>query len=289
MRWEDFRRSENVEDDRGGDGGFGGGGGLGLRIGWRARHRNDHRPRSRRLGVRDRSAGADRGCGNPAGRRPARATSSQPSRARRATPRRMIKLADFISAVLGNTEDIWGQIFADSGRTYQRPKLRLFSGAERTPCVYAQSAMGPFYCPTRSARLSRHLVLPRHADAVPRLQQRQGLRVLRGLRDRPRDRPSRAEPARHSAQGAGGAAAAAATSVAANQLQVRVELQADCLAGVWANRSNKRRQFIEPGDVEQALQTASAIGDDRLQKQSRGYVVPDCSPTALRNSASAGS
>ncbi|MFZ0836619.1 MAG: neutral zinc metallopeptidase, partial [Xanthobacteraceae bacterium] len=152
MRWEDFRRSDNVEDDRGG-GGFAGGGGLGgggmglptggmgigtiiviALIAWA-------------LGINPLVllGGADilqGGGGNTQARYD---QPTQPRASRNAPPQD--QTGDFISAVLGNTEDIWGQIFSEAGQTYQRPKLRLFSGAEQTPCVYAQAAMGPFYCP----------------------------------------------------------------------------------------------------------------------------------------------
>ena len=177
--------------------------------------------------------------------------------------------------MLGDTEDTWGQIFADSGRTYQRPKLRLFSGAERTPCVYAQSAMGPFYCP-----LDQRVYLDtsffhdmqtrfRACNSDKACEFSEAYVIAHEIGHHVQNQLGILPKVQEAQQKMGG------DRVAANQLQVRVELQADCLAGVWANRSNKKRQFIDPGDVDQALQTASAIGDDRLQKQARGYVVPD--------------
>ena len=176
--------------------------------------------------------------------------------------------------MLGNTEDIWGQIFSEAGQTYQRPKLRLFSGAEQTPCVYAQAAMGPFYCPIDQrvyldTSFFRDLQKKFGAcDNDKACQFSEAYVIAHEIGHHVQNLLGILPKVQQAQQRSG-------DKVTANQLQVRVELQADCLAGVWANRSNKRQQFIEPGDVEQALQTASAIGDDRLQKQSRGYVVPD--------------
>lgn len=184
------------------------------------------------------------------------------------------QMKEFVSAVLGSTEAQWGKIFAAGGRTYEPPTLVMFSGATRSGCGFAQSAMGPFYCPldrkvyldtsffrdlerrfaacdagSKSCQFSEAYVITHEVGhhvqnllgILPQVQQMQQ----------------------------------SMDKVEANQLQVRVELQADCLAGVWANRSQQEWQFIEPGDVEAAMQTASAIGDDRLQRQSQGYVVPD--------------
>ena len=133
--------------------------------------------------------------------------------------------------------------------------------------------MGPFYCPT-DQRI--YLDTSFFSDMQVRFRGLvgQGLRIRRGLCDRARGRPSRAEPARHAAEGEA-AQRAAGSKAEANRIQVRVELQADCLAGVWAHHSDQRWNSIEPGDVEAALQTAAAIGDDRLQQQSRGNMVPD--------------
>jgi len=269
MRWEDFRRSDNVEDDRGG-GGYGGGGGfpiggggigigtvivLGL-IGWA-------------LGI-DPSvliSGAEIATGG-------RTQYQQPYRQntqRTGAPKD--QMGDFVAAVLGNTEDTWSKIFQESNQTYRPPRLRLYSGSVQGGCGFAQAAMGPFYCPTdRRVYLDTSFF----RDMQVRFKGCSGkacefaeayviahevghhVQNLLGILPKARD-----------------AQRAAGDKVAANRIQVRVELQADCFAGVWANRSNQRWKTIEPGDVEAALQTASAIGDDRLQKQSRGYVVPD--------------
>jgi uncharacterized protein len=184
------------------------------------------------------------------------------------------RTSEFVAAVLGSTEAQWRDIFAQSGRTYEPPTLVMFSGATRSACGFAQSAMGPFYCPndrkvyldttffddlerrfrgcqigSKSCQFAQAYVITHEIGhhvqnllgILPRVQQQQ-----LGL--------DQAE---------------------SNQLQVRVELQADCLAGIWGNYAAARWQIIEPGDVEAAIQTASAIGDDRLQRRSQGYVVPD--------------
>ncbi len=270
MRWDDFRRSDNVEDDRDAGGGFGGGGigipvgggGLGIGtivvlglIGWA-------------LGI-DPSVligGAELVNSGTHSQQPA-----QPSARRTGAPKD--QMGDFVAAVLGNTEDTWTEIFKASGQTYLVPRLRLFSGSEQGGCGFAQAAMGPFYCPN-----DRRIYLDTS--------------FFRDMRDRFRGCSGKAcefaeayviaHEVGHHVQNllgilpkAQNAQRAAGSKVEANRIQVRVELQADCLAGVWANHSNQRWNSLEAGDVEAALQTAAAIGDDRLQQQSRGYVVPD--------------
>jgi len=180
----------------------------------------------------------------------------------------------FVALVLGDTEDRWTEIFAGEGRTYHAPKLLLFAGSEPTPCAFAQSAMGPFYCPrdrriyldtsffddlqhkfggcsnSNACKFSEAYVI---AHEVGHHVQNE-LGILPRVTQMQQASASRAE---------------------ANRWQVRVELQADCYAGIWANRAQQKHDFLDPGDVDQALQTASAIGDDRLQRQAQGYVVPD--------------
>ena len=179
-----------------------------------------------------------------------------------------------MAAVLGDTEDRWTEIFAAAGKTYHPPKLRLFSGSEPTPCAFAQSAMGPFYCP-RDQRI--YLDTSFFED----LQNKFG-----GCANSQACKFSEAyviaHEVGHHVQDELGilpqvmqAQQASASKAEQNCLQVRVELQADCLAGVWANRAQQKLNFLDPGDIDQALQTASAIGDDRLQKETRGYIVPD--------------
>jgi predicted metalloprotease len=180
----------------------------------------------------------------------------------------------FVSQVLGDTEDRWTEIFSASGKTYHPPKLRLFAGSEPTPCAFARSAMGPFYCP-RDQRI--YLDTAFFDD----LQNKFG-----GCTDSNACKFSEAyviaHEVGHHVQDELGilprvmqAQQASTSKAESNALQVRVELQADCLAGIWANRSQQKNNFLDPGDVDQALQTASAIGDDRLQKETKGYVVPD--------------
>jgi len=180
----------------------------------------------------------------------------------------------FVAMVLGDTEDRWTEIFAGEGRTYHPPKLRLFARSEPTPCAFAQSAMGPFYCPS-----DRRIYLD--TSFFDDLQHKFG-----GCSNSNACKFSEAyviaHEVGHHVQNELGILPrvtqmqhAAASRAEANRLQVRVELQADCYAGVWANRAQQKRDFLDPGDVDQALQTASAIGDDRLQRQAQGYVVPD--------------
>jgi uncharacterized protein len=278
MRLDDLQESGNVEDRRS-EGGFGGGGGgfpvggggigigtivvLGL-IGWA-------------LGI-DPSiliGGAEIFQGSPsAQQRPA------PGPQRTGTPQD--DMGRFVSKVLGSTEVQWKQIFSKDGRTYRAPVLVLYNGTTRASCGgVAQSAMGPFYCPadqkvyldtsffdqiatrfrgcdvgSKACQFSQAYVIAHEVGhhvqnllgILPRAQQAQ------------RNVGNKAE---------------------ANQIQVRVELQADCLAGVWAAHENADLQrqgkppFLEAGDVEATMRTAAAIGDDTLQRKSQGYVVPD--------------
>jgi uncharacterized protein len=178
------------------------------------------------------------------------------------------QLREFVSVVLADTEDAWGQIFSAAGRTYEQPKLVLFSGAVESACGFAQAAVGPFYCP---GDRKVYIDLSFYHD----LQSRFGapgdfaqayvvahevghhVQTLLGISERnmaARQRASEAE---------------------ANALSVRQELQADCFAGIWAHNADRSRQLLEQGDIEEGLNAASAIGDDRLQKQTRGYVAPE--------------
>jgi uncharacterized protein len=271
MRWEDLRTSSNIEDDReasasrgGGLGIPGGGGGLGIGmviilglIGWA-------------LGI-DPSVligGAQILTGGGQG---TQQTSPAPE-VDTGTPND--QTGRFVAAALGSTEDVWTEIFAANGRTYHPPKLRLFSGSEPTPCAFARSAMGPFYCP-RDQRV--YLDTSFFDD----LQYKFG-----GCANSNACKFSEAyviaHEVGHHVQDELGilprvtqAQQAASSQAEANALQVRVELQADCFAGIWANHGQQKQSFLDPGDIDQALQTASAIGDDRLQRETQGYVVPD--------------
>jgi predicted metalloprotease len=266
MRWEDFRQSSNVEDDRGASasrGLPGGGGGLGIGmiiilglIGWAL----GINPSVLINGAQILTGG---GATEQTGPAPevATGTPNDPT-------------GQFVAAVLGSTEDVWKEIFAANGLTYHPPKLRLFSGSEPTPCALAKSAMGPFYCP-RDQRI--YLDTSFFND----LQNKFG-----GCSNSNACKFSQAyviaHEVGHHVQDELGilprvtqAQQAASSQSDVNALQVRVELQADCFAGIWANHAQQEHHFLDPGDVDQALQTASAIGDDRLQRETQGYVVPD--------------
>jgi predicted metalloprotease len=175
----------------------------------------------------------------------------------------------FVAAILGETEDVWSEIFAARGETYPAPTLVLFSGQVRSACGSASSAMGPFYCPG-DQQVYIDLSFFREMEArlggggdfaeayVIAHEVGHHVQTVTGSTDV----VTRARRAGRNVEGDGG-------------LLVRQELQADCYAGVWAHRSQRRHVWLEAGDIEEALATASAIGDDRLQRQSRGVVVPD--------------
>ena len=176
--------------------------------------------------------------------------------------------ARFVAKVLGETEDTWAAIFQnDLNRRYAPPKLVLFRGATPTACGTGQSAMGPFYCPGDSKvyidlaffdELKNRFKAPGDFAQAYVIAHEVGHHVqhLLGISNQV-DNLRRRNPSQ------------------ANALSVRMELQADCFAGLWAQRANAARHILESGDVEEALAAATAIGDDRLQKQSQGYVVPD--------------
>ena len=184
------------------------------------------------------------------------------------------EMGRFVSAVLGSTEVQWTEIFAKSGKSYKQPTLVMFSGATQSGCGFAQSAMGPFYCP-----LDQKVYLD--TSFFQDLERRFGACDVGSKTCQFSQAYVIAHEIGHHVQNVLGLlpqvqqAQRAMAQAESNSLQVRVELQADCLAGVWANRAQAKWQFIEPGDVEAAMQTASAIGDDRLQRQAQGYVVPD--------------
>jgi len=178
------------------------------------------------------------------------------------------QLAEFSSVVLADTEDVWTQVFQESGSQYQLPRMVLFTGAVQSACGHAQAAMGPFYCP---GDRKLYLDLSFFSDLHTRY-------------DAPGDFSQAyviAHEVGHHVQNLMGllekthAAKAHSSEAEANALQVRVELQADCYAGVWAKRAHESRQILERGDIDEALAAAAGVGDDRLQQQSRGYIVPE--------------
>jgi uncharacterized protein len=176
--------------------------------------------------------------------------------------------ADFVAVVLADTEDTWHELFRRQGLQYREPQLVLFTDVVQSACGMAQSAVGPFYCP-------RDRMVYLDLGFFRELEQRFGapgefarayviahevghhVQTLLGVTEQVRMAQGRA------------------SQPDANQIQVRMELQADCLAGVWAHHAHRQRQVLEPGDLEAALGAAAAIGDDRLQRQTQGYVVPE--------------
>ena len=177
--------------------------------------------------------------------------------------------SEFVRAVLGDTEDTWRALFQDAGQQYEEPKLVLFSASVRSACGLASAAVGPFYCPAdRQVYLDLQFfdeLAQRFAAAgdfaqayVIAHEVGHHVQTLLGV-------SAKVNAARQRG----------AAMEGANGLLVRQELQADCLAGVWAHHAQRRLDWLEPGDLEEALNAANAIGDDRLQKQSQGEIVPD--------------
>jgi len=175
---------------------------------------------------------------------------------------------DFVRAILGETEDVWGAYFRNTGRAYIRPKLVLFSGQVGSACGFASSAAGPFYCPGDQKvyiDLSFYRQLATEFGAPGDFARAyviahevghhvQNLLGVTGKADQAEQRAGR---------------------IGANRVSVDMELQADCFAGVWAAQANNARKILEPGDLEQGLTAASSVGDDTLQKREQGTVVPD--------------
>lgn len=266
MRWDDFRRSDNVDDvrDQGGGGGFrfpGGGGGIGIGglvavglLSWA-------------LGIDPRVilAGLEMVQGGGSGY----SQQDRPSGQKRELSQEEQRQGEFVRAVLAQTEDVWNEVFKQAGQRYQEPRLTLFSGATRSACGRAQSAMGPFYCPQDSRvyldteffdELTQKFRAPGDFARAYVIAHEIGHHVqnLLGVMDKTQQARERAN-----------------SEAEANAISVRIELQADCFAGVWANRAQAKFNIIEAGDIEGALKAASEIGDDKLQRRSGGEVVPD--------------
>jgi predicted metalloprotease len=245
MRWQTGRRSENIEDRRGLriPGGLAGGG-IGVVIVTLI---------ALFLGVDPRVILQDVGEGEAPRVQEGPRDPAQD------------RMKDFMSVVLADTEDTWDAIFRRAGATYERPKLVLFSGAAQSACGFARAAVGPFYC-ARDRRIYIDLsffdVLVRRFGAAGDFAQAYVL----------------AHEVGHHVQNLLGVLEDVATAdqrPGRNTLLVRQELQADCYAGIWANHANRSRQILEQGDIEEGLNAAAAIGDDRLQMQAQGYVAPE--------------
>ncbi|RFO97699.1 metalloprotease [Rhodoferax lacus] len=267
MKWEGNRQSDNVEDRRsdGGGGGMGGGGGgnlLGALLGGRLR-----------MGVVVVALLGGWALGiNPltllgmldGGSMPAGQVSQQPAQRPPADDR----MAAFVSTVLADTEDVWTDVFAKSGKTYEKPHLVLFRGARATGCGQGESAMGPFYCPADHKvyidlgfyeTLKNQLGAPGDFAQAYVIAHEIGHHVqnLMGISAKMEQMRSKVSPEKY------------------NALSVRLELQADCLAGVWANHAQSARQLLDAGDVAEAMNAAAKIGDDALQGAGGGRVVPE--------------
>ena len=269
MKWENNRQSDNIEDRRdapGGGGMLGGGGsrrgggrgiGLGsiaiaLVAGWV-------------FGINPMTIlGFLGGAGDVMPEQ----TQSAPATTAAAGAKPTDQMGQFVAAVLGGTEDAWGAVFQQGGSRYTPPTLVMFRGSTRTACGQGQAAMGPFYCPADRKvyidlgfydTMKRQLGAPGDFAQAYVVAHEVGHHVqnLMGLTEKVdgmRGRVSEREQ---------------------NALSVRLELQADCFAGIWAHHNQKSKAILEPGDVEEAMNAASAIGDDALQRKSQGVVVPD--------------
>ena len=281
MRWRGGRRSQNVEDRRGQGGG--GLGGLGGMLGGRWSGGGGRMPGGKAggglIGILvivglSLLFGGDLGAilgGLNGGGTPATYAPAPPGGAtgpRQTGRAEQDELAEFVAVVLADTEDVWHGLFQAEGVTYREPKLVLFDGAVNSACGMGQAAMGPFYCP---------------GDEKVYID----LSFYRDLRERfraPGDFAQAyviAHEVGHHVQTLIGVAAKVneekrrASQAEANAIQVRMELQADCFAGVWAFHADRARGILEAGDIAEALEAARAIGDDRLQRQSQGRITPE--------------
>ena len=261
MKWEGNRESDNVEDRRDGSGGGGGGGGGGIG--------------GRGIGIGSIAIAlvASYFFGiNPmtvlnilsGGGAPEPQVQQGPAHKPPADDR----MAKFVGTVLADTEDVWKDVFTKGGATYKDPKLVLFRGATRTACGQGQAAMGPFYCPEDQAvyidlnffeTLKNKLGAPGEFAQAYVIAHEVGHHVqnLLGISAKMEQMRGRV------------------SQVEYNGLSVRLELQADCFAGVWANKAQESRKILEGGDIESAMNAAAKIGDDALQRAATGHVVPE--------------
>jgi predicted metalloprotease len=250
MRMDDYRDSDNVEDRRGGGGiGRGGVGIGGIVLALVVSYFTGINPMTL-LGFIEQTPLAQHSA--PAAHKPPPHDES----------------ARFVSKVLASTEDVWTETFRQNGKHYEAPKLVLFTGSTPTACGTGQSAMGPFYCPGDHKvyidlafyrELKERFHAPGEFAQAYVIAHEVGHHVqnLLGIADKVHQAKQRVSKAE------------------ANAMSVRMELQADCLAGVWGKRTDTMKKVLEPGDLEAALNAASAIGDDRLQQQSQGRIVPE--------------
>ncbi len=251
MRWQGRRSSQNVEDRRGsGIARKAGGGGIGVIV---------LALIAMYFGV-DPSIILNQG-GGMLGGSGTESVQYQPTEEEQ-------QLAGFVSVVLADTEDAWNRVFERLGRRYQEPKLVLFSGSVESACGLGQAAMGPFYCP---ADQKAYIDLSFYRDLKLRHQApgdfAQAYVIAHEIGHHVQNLLGISSKVQQARQQLG--------RTESNALSVKLELQADCLSGVWAHDADRTRQLLESGDVEEALNAASAIGDDRLQKQTRGYVTPE--------------
>ena len=265
MRYDDFRHSDNI-DDRRDDGGGGMGGGMGIPMGGGGLGIGTIIV----LGLLGYAFGIDPRIligGAEIIQGPSQQqTQRQAPPAKKGAP--SDRQGDFVAAVIGSTEDVWGDIFKRNGSQYREPTLQIFSGRADTACGRAGASVGPFYCPADEKvyidlsfydELQSRFHAPGDFAQAYVIAHEVGHHVqnLLGTSDKVTQLQRRA---RSEAQ--------------ANDLSVRLELQADCYAGVWGFYA-KQRDILDPGDLEEALRAASAIGDDRLQREAQGYAVPD--------------
>jgi predicted metalloprotease len=253
MRWESGRRSENVEDRRG----FhvsrrAAGGGIGTIV----------------LVLVALYFGVDPSVLLNVNQTPLPGTGTSTQSAPYSASPEEKRLADFVSVVLADTEDTWHALFRGMGKTYEEPGLVLFSGSVESACGFASAAVGPFYCP---ADHKVYIDLSFYSDLKSRFGApgdfAQAYVIAHEVGHHVQNLLGISEKV-HSLRGR-------MSETEANKLSVMTELQADCLSGVWAHHADKARKILEQGDVEEALNAASAIGDDRLQRKSRGHVTPD--------------